>query len=54
MGKGKKKGDVKPVEGKAGGAEASGDAVACAECGLRSAELKTCARCLQVAYCSKE
>ncbi|KAJ1474487.1 hypothetical protein T484DRAFT_1832246 [Baffinella frigidus] len=28
-------------------------AAACEECGIRTAELKKCARCLQVAYCSK-
>ncbi|KAJ1464688.1 hypothetical protein T484DRAFT_1868176, partial [Baffinella frigidus] len=37
-----------------GGAGASGGGAACAKCGIRSVELKSCARCLQEAYCSKE
>ena len=37
-----------------GGAAASGDAAACAQCGIRSVELKHCLRCFQVAYCGKE
>ena len=37
-----------------GGAAASGGAAACAQCGFRSAEKKSCARCMQVAYCGKE
>ena len=46
MGKEKKKGDAKPATGASGGA-------ACAQCGIR-AEVKFCARCQQLAYCSKE
>jgi len=37
-----------------GGAAASGGGVACAKCGIHSAELMRCARCLEVAYCGKE
>ena len=65
MGKEKEKGNVFPPpttglldkqQGAAasGVAAANGSAAACAQCGVRSAELKNCARCLQVAYCSKE
>ena len=37
-----------------GGAAASGGAAACAQCGLHSAVLKRCTRCLEVAYCGKK
>ena len=41
--------------GGGGGAGDGGEgATACTQCGIRSAELKRCLRCLQVAYCSKE
>jgi hypothetical protein len=37
-----------------GGPAASGGGAACAKCGIRSAELLRCARCLEVAYCGKK
>ena len=37
-----------------GGAAASGGGAACAKCGIRSAALLRCARCLAVAYCGKK
>jgi len=43
-----------PQDQNAGGAAARGGAPACAHCGIRTAELMKCARCLQDAYCSKE
>ena len=36
-----------------GGAGASGGGAACAQCGIHSAVLKSCARCLEVWYCGK-
>ena len=40
--------------GAGGGSAASGGGSACAACGIRSAELRRCTRCLEVAYCGKE
>ena len=37
-----------------GGAAASGGGAACAKCGVLSAALLRCARCMEVAYCGKE
>jgi hypothetical protein len=37
-----------------GGVAADGGGAACAKCGIRSAELRRCLRCLEVAYCGKE
>jgi len=69
MGKEKKKGKGKPATGAidkeksaatsggvaaSGGEETRGAAAECAQCGISSAELKKCARCLQISYCGKE
>ena len=37
-----------------GGAAASGGTAACAKCGIYSAAMLRCARCLEAAYCGKE